>query len=245
MFSICKKLSGTVAKDEVVEDGECCVLSAAERFYTISRFSASCKAACVFISYTFTDCYLTAFNPLTNMKLISIFLMFLACNTASLPADQGAASVATPATEMSSDSIVPPQYDAQGELVKVTKSKEDWKKQLAADAYRVLREEGTERAFTGKLWENHDKGIYVCAGCGLPLFASETKFDSGTGWPSFYQPLSKDCIVENEDRAYGMVRLEVECARCGGHQGHVFDDGPKPTGLRYCINSVSLKFVKE
>lgn len=179
------------------------------------------------------------------MKLISIFLMFLACNTASLPADQGAASVATPATEMSSDSIVPPQYDAQGKLVKVTKSKEEWKKQLSADAYRVLREEGTERAFTGKLWENHDKGIYVCAGCGLPLFASETKFDSGTGWPSFYQPLSKDCIVENEDRAYGMVRLEVECARCGGHQGHVFDDGPKPTGLRYCINSVSLKFVKQ
>ena len=179
------------------------------------------------------------------MKLLSILLVFLACNTASRPADQTATSLDTPSVEISSDSIVPPQYDAQGKLIKVTKTREEWKKQLSSEAYKVLREEGTERAFSGTLWDNHEKGTFVCAGCGLPLFSSETKFDSGTGWPSFYQPLTKDCITENEDRAYGMVRIEVECARCGGHQGHVFDDGPKPTGLRYCINSVSLKFVKQ
>ena len=180
------------------------------------------------------------------MKLISIFLMFLACNTTpSLPVEKGATNIEMPATEMLADTIVPAQYDAQGKLIKVVKSKEDWKKQLSADAYRVLREEGTERAFTGKLWDNHEKGVYVCAGCGLPLFSSETKFESGTGWPSFYQPISKECIAGNEDSSYGMLREEVECARCGGHQGHVFDDGPKPTGLRYCINSVSLRFVKQ
>ncbi len=180
------------------------------------------------------------------MKLISILLVFLACNTSSRPADPATTSVdTTPSVEISSDSIVPPQYDAQGKLIQVTKTKEEWKKQLSSEAYKVLREEGTERAFTGTLWDNHEKGTFVCAGCGLPLFSSDTKFDSGTGWPSFYQPLNKECITENEDRAYGMVRIEVECARCGGHQGHVFDDGPKPTGLRYCINSVSLRFVKQ
>lgn len=138
----------------------------------------------------------------------------------------------------------PPQYD-NGALVKVEKSAVEWKKTLTPEQYHVLREEGTERAFTGHLWDNHDKGLYLCAGCSLPLFSSSTKFDSGTGWPSFYQPLTKDCIREVVDNSYGMRRVEVECARCGGHQGHVFDDGPKPTGLRYCINSVSLNFVKE
>ena len=200
---------------------------------------------CLYRTYSMSMIF-TAFNPLTNMKLISILLVFLACNTSSRPADPATTSLdTTPSVEITSDSIVPPQYDAQGKLVKVTKNKEEWKKQLSSEAYKVLREEGTERAFSGTLWDNHEKGTFVCAGCGLPLFSSETKFDSGTGWPSFYQPLNKDCITENEDRAYGMVRIEVECARCGGHQGHVFDDGPKPTGLRYCINSVSLKFVKQ
>jgi peptide-methionine (R)-S-oxide reductase len=124
----------------------------------------------------------------------------------------------------------------------VTKSKEDWKKQLTPEQYNVLREAGTERAFTGKYWNNHEAGSYRCAGCAQELFTSETKFDSGTGWPSFYQPAKKEHVEEHRDSAYGMVRTEVRCSRCGGHLGHVFDDGPKPTGLRYCINSAALDF---
>lgn len=118
-----------------------------------------------------------------------------------------------------------------------------WKNILAPMAYQVLREEGTERAFTGALWDNKKEGIYTCAGCGLPLFSSATKYESGTGWPSFYEPIHPNYIGKHEDKRYGMLRTEVHCARCGGHQGHVFPDGPQPTGLRYCINSVSLNFV--
>ena len=116
-------------------------------------------------------------------------------------------------------------------------------KQLSEEEYYVMREEGTERAFSGELWKNHAAGTYVCRACGLPLFASDTKFESGTGWPSFWQPFNPGFVRENRDVSFGMVRTEVECARCGGHLGHVFDDGPKPTNLRYCINSASLDFV--
>jgi peptide-methionine (R)-S-oxide reductase len=125
---------------------------------------------------------------------------------------------------------------------KVTKTKAEWKKQLSNEEYQVLFEQGTERSFTGKYWDHHEKGTYVCNACKLPLFASATKFESGTGWPSFYQPISKEAVGENIDRSFGSVRTEVHCNRCGGHLGHVFDDGPAPTGLRYCINSVSLDF---
>jgi peptide-methionine (R)-S-oxide reductase len=117
-----------------------------------------------------------------------------------------------------------------------------WKKTLSPEQYEVLRRKGTERAFTGIYYNSKEKGTYLCAGCGSPLFDSDTKFDSGTGWPSYYQPISEQAVASEEDKSYGMNRNEVLCARCGGHLGHVFPDGPEPTGLRYCINSVSLDF---
>ena len=122
------------------------------------------------------------------------------------------------------------------------KTDAEWKAKLTEEQYHVLREQGTERAFTGAYWNNHDAGTYRCAGCGETLFKSGDKFESGTGWPSFTQPAKDGVVASEEDQSHGMVRSEVHCAKCGGHLGHVFDDGPKPTGLRYCINSVSLKF---
>jgi peptide-methionine (R)-S-oxide reductase len=124
----------------------------------------------------------------------------------------------------------------------VTKSDEEWREELTSEQYEVLRRQGTEAPFTGKYVYNHDDGVYRCAGCGAELFTSETKFDSGTGWPSFTEPAVAENVELRPDDSHGMHRIEVVCRRCGGHLGHVFDDGPRPTGKRYCINSCSLDF---
>jgi len=128
---------------------------------------------------------------------------------------------------------------------KESKSDEDWGKDLTSEQYRIMREKGTERAFTGKYWDHHEKGVYRCACCGTELFNSDCKYDSGSGWPSFFAPASEKAIRQEDDHSHGMERVEAICSSCNAHLGHVFEDGPKPTGLRYCINSAALKFAKK
>ncbi len=168
-------------------------------------------------------------------RLFSVFLamtVVLSCNQAQ--AGYEARETKGPILSLDGDT-----------LNRVEKSEKEWKAELSPHAFQVLRQHGTERAFTGNLWNNKKKGIYLCGGCEAPLFSSKTKFRSGTGWPSYYEPIFEGNIIEKTDLSYGMKRVEVLCARCDGHLGHVFPDGPEPTGLRYCINSVSLKFQEK
>lgn len=172
-------------------------------------------------------------------RLLRIFGMmkrrtFLAA-LAVLPAAAACAAKGAEAADADASAAVPKRFP-------VTKTDEEWRKLLTPQQYDVLRNHGTERAFTSPLLNEKRKGVFKCAGCGTPLFSSDTKFESGTGWPSFYQPLNDKVVLDVRDTSYGMVRVENLCATCGGHLGHVFDDGPKPTGLRYCMNGVALTF---
>ncbi len=148
-------------------------------------------------------------------------------------------------TATSAETVGVPTVATNSIVEKIEKSEEEWKKILDPEEFRILRQQGTERSFTGKYWDNKKAGVYNCAGCQLSLFTSNEKFVSGTGWPSFWQPINKAHVLEKADNAYGWNRVEILCGRCDGHLGHVFEDGPEPTGLRYCINGNALDFVEE
>ncbi len=173
-----------------------------------------------------------------SINILSLGLVFSLAACGQTPKQVASADT----TELTTKTIAMSHND-KGK--KVMKSDEEWKAQLTPEQYRILRMKGTERAFTGEYWDDKSECTYQCAGCGLDLFDSDSKFKSGTGWPSFHSPVDEEHIIEHRDVSYGMVRVEVVCGGCDGHLGHVFPDGPQPTGLRYCINSASLAKVEK
>jgi len=175
------------------------------------------------------------------MRHLSLSVMFVLCFSLTACAEFAGAYAADDGKEI--DVVIHPERDDDGRLVPVQKTADEWRAELTDTEFYILREKGTERAFTGRYHDSKEDGVYVCAGCGVPLYDSEAKFDSGTGWPSYYEAIVADHVGENVDRSHGMRRTEIVCACCDGHLGHVFNDGPRPTGKRHCVNGYSLRFV--